>query len=139
MALLQNRSRRSITCWECGEPGHLRSNCPRNNKKDRSNKCWGCGGAGHLRNNCPRVNQDHPRRENVIESKEVCGNRKGSAKGNGDVPSRRSCPENCKYCSRIEKKFGVIDPIVRQVTTLSTSALDPWSYEEHPKRSTGCS
>ncbi|GFV24848.1 retrovirus-related Pol polyprotein from transposon 412 [Trichonephila clavipes] len=37
--------------------------------------------------------------------------------------------ESCKYCSRIEKKCGVIDPIVRQVTTPSTSALDPWSDE----------
>ncbi|GFV50399.1 retrovirus-related Pol polyprotein from transposon 412 [Trichonephila clavipes] len=30
---------------------------------------------------------------------------------------------------RVEKKFGVIDPVVRQVTTPSTSALDPWSDE----------
>ncbi|GFU35199.1 retrovirus-related Pol polyprotein from transposon 17.6 [Trichonephila clavipes] len=29
----------------------------------------------------------------------------------------------------IEKKFGVKDPIVHQVTTPSTSALDPWSDE----------
>ncbi|GFV40060.1 uncharacterized protein TNCV_1459121 [Trichonephila clavipes] len=28
MAQLQNRRRRSITCWGRGEPGHLRSNCP---------------------------------------------------------------------------------------------------------------
>ncbi|GFX37799.1 integrase_H2C2 domain-containing protein [Trichonephila clavipes] len=108
---------------------HLRSNCSQNNKEDRSTKCWGCGKAGHLRNNCPRVNQEHPHRANVIESKEVCGNLKGSAEGNEDAFSRRPCPESCKYCSRIEKKFGVIDPIVRQVTTPSTSALDPWSDE----------
>ncbi|GFX57905.1 uncharacterized protein TNCV_3068721 [Trichonephila clavipes] len=30
---------------------------------------------------------------------------------------------------RVEKKFGVIDPIVRKVTTPSTSSLDPWSDE----------
>ncbi|GFW27971.1 retrovirus-related Pol polyprotein from transposon 412 [Trichonephila clavipes] len=53
--------------------------------------------------------------------------RKGSAHGNTDALSRRSCPENCKYFSRTEKKFGVIDPIVHQVTTPSTSA--PWSDE----------
>ncbi|GFX26506.1 retrovirus-related Pol polyprotein from transposon 412 [Trichonephila clavipes] len=53
--------------------------------------------------------------------------RKGSAHGNADALSRRPCPESCRYCSRIEKKFGVIDPIVRQVTTSSTS--DPWSNE----------
>ncbi|GFW28490.1 retrovirus-related Pol polyprotein from transposon 17.6 [Trichonephila clavipes] len=55
--------------------------------------------------------------------------RKGSAHGNADALSRRPCPESCKYCSRIEKKFGVIGPIVSQVTTPSTSALDPWSDE----------
>ncbi|GFX09382.1 retrovirus-related Pol polyprotein from transposon 412 [Trichonephila clavipes] len=55
--------------------------------------------------------------------------RKGSARGNADTLSRRPCPESCKYCSRIEKKFGVIGPIIRQVTTPSTSALDPWSDE----------
>ncbi|GFW95101.1 retrovirus-related Pol polyprotein from transposon 412 [Trichonephila clavipes] len=55
--------------------------------------------------------------------------RKGSAHGNADTLSRRPCPESCKYCSRIEKKFGIIGPIVRQVTTPSTSALDPWSDE----------
>ncbi|GFU95016.1 gag-pol [Trichonephila clavipes] len=59
-----------------------------------------------------------------FESKEVCRNRKGSAERNGDVPSRRPCPENSKYCSRVEKKFGVIDQVVRQVTTPSTSELD---------------
>ncbi|GFU94882.1 retrovirus-related Pol polyprotein from transposon 17.6 [Trichonephila clavipes] len=55
--------------------------------------------------------------------------RKGSSHGNADAFSRRPCPESCKYCSRIEKNFGVIVPIVRQVTTPSTSALDPWSDE----------
>ncbi|GFV89399.1 hypothetical protein TNCV_4152181 [Trichonephila clavipes] len=39
--------------------------------------------------------------------------RKGSAHGNADALSRRPCPESCKYCSRIEKNFGVIGPIVR--------------------------
>ncbi|GFX27884.1 hypothetical protein TNCV_3083071 [Trichonephila clavipes] len=55
--------------------------------------------------------------------------RKRSAHGNADALSRRPCPESCKYCSRIEKNFGVIVPIVRQVTTPSTLALDPWSDE----------
>ncbi|GFW33707.1 gag-pol [Trichonephila clavipes] len=55
--------------------------------------------------------------------------RKGSAHGNADALLRRSCPGSCKYCSRIEKKFGVIDPIVRQVTTPSTSTLVPWTDE----------
>ncbi|GFT44819.1 retrovirus-related Pol polyprotein from transposon opus [Trichonephila clavipes] len=55
--------------------------------------------------------------------------KKGSAHGNADTLSKRPCPESCKYCSSIEKNFGVIGPIVRQVTTPSTSALDPWSKE----------
>ncbi|GFW61248.1 retrovirus-related Pol polyprotein from transposon 297 [Trichonephila clavipes] len=55
--------------------------------------------------------------------------RKGSAHGNANAFSRKSCPENCKYCSRIEKKFGIIGSIVHQVTTPSTSSLDPWSDE----------
>ncbi|GFT67840.1 retrovirus-related Pol polyprotein from transposon 17.6 [Trichonephila clavipes] len=46
--------------------------------------------------------------------------RKGSAHGNADALSRRPCPESCKYCFRVEEKFGVIDPVVRQVTTAST-------------------
>ncbi|GFY32809.1 retrovirus-related Pol polyprotein from transposon opus [Trichonephila clavipes] len=55
--------------------------------------------------------------------------RKGSVHGNTDALSRRPCPENCKYCSRIEKKFGIRDAIVCQVTAPPTSALDPWSDE----------
>ncbi|GFY22112.1 retrovirus-related Pol polyprotein from transposon 412 [Trichonephila clavipes] len=42
--------------------------------------------------------------------------RKGSAHGNVDAFSRRPCHESCKYCSRIENKFGVIDPIVREAS-----------------------
>ncbi|GFU17507.1 integrase_H2C2 domain-containing protein [Trichonephila clavipes] len=66
--------------------------------------CWGCGGAGHERR----------------------------SEENGDVRSKRPCSESSKNLSnslRVEKKFGVIDPVVRQVTTPSTSALDPWSDE----------
>ncbi|GFT84710.1 gag-pol [Trichonephila clavipes] len=67
-------------------------------------------------------------RNNVFrERPEGWGNPEGYTIG--DVPSRKLCPENSKYCWRAGKKFGVIDPIVRQVTTPSTSALDPWSDE----------
>ncbi|GFU52672.1 retrovirus-related Pol polyprotein from transposon 412 [Trichonephila clavipes] len=52
-----------------------------------------------------------------------------TTQGNADALSRRLSPESCKYCSRIKKKFCVIDPIVNQITTASTSALDPWSDE----------
>ncbi|GFV91174.1 integrase_H2C2 domain-containing protein [Trichonephila clavipes] len=85
------------------------------------------GGAVDLRNNCPRVNQEHPHHANVIKSKEVCRKSKGSAEGNGDVSLRRPCPENNKYSLRVEKKFGIIDLVVHQVTMPSTSELNPWS------------
>ncbi|GFW47064.1 gag-pol [Trichonephila clavipes] len=59
----------------------------------------------------------------------VCSHQKGLAHGNIEAPSRRPCTENSKYSWRVEKKFGVIDPVVRQVTTPSTSESDPWSDE----------
>ncbi|GFT46295.1 retrovirus-related Pol polyprotein from transposon 412 [Trichonephila clavipes] len=59
--------------------------------------------------------------------------RKGSAHENADALSRRSCPESCKYCLRIEKKFDVIDPTIHQVTMPSTSALDLWTDESIQK------
>ncbi|GFX58413.1 hypothetical protein TNCV_319951 [Trichonephila clavipes] len=59
---------------------------------------------------------------------EIC-HRKGSAHGNAGALSRRPCPKSYKYCSRIEKKFGVKDPIVRQITAPSISALVPLSDE----------
>ncbi|GFY02094.1 gag-pol [Trichonephila clavipes] len=40
---------------------------------------------------------------------------------------QKTCPESSKYGSRIEKKLCVGDPIVGEVTTPPTSALDPWS------------
>ncbi|GFW16114.1 retrovirus-related Pol polyprotein from transposon 17.6 [Trichonephila clavipes] len=56
--------------------------------------------------------------------------RKGSAHGNADALSRRPCPESCKYCSRIEKKFGVIGRIVGQVTTPSRPEAYPIPDQE---------
>ncbi|GFT37353.1 retrovirus-related Pol polyprotein from transposon 412 [Trichonephila clavipes] len=109
MAQRQNLKRRRITCWGCDGAGHLRSSCPRINKEDRNIKYWGCGRTEH--------------------SKKVCSHRKRPADTIGDVPSRKPCPENSKYCSRVGKKFSVIDPIVHQVTTSSTLALDPWIDE----------
>ncbi|GFT48877.1 uncharacterized protein TNCV_2770961 [Trichonephila clavipes] len=132
MAQLQKRRRRSITYWGCGEPRHLRSNCPRNNKEDCSTKCWGCGGMGHLRNNCLRVNHKYPHRASEIESKNGCSVRKGSSDENGVFHSKRPWSENSKNLSnslRVEKKFGAIGPVVHQVKTPSTSSLDPWSDE----------
>ncbi|GFT84218.1 retrovirus-related Pol polyprotein from transposon 412 [Trichonephila clavipes] len=68
-----------------------------------------------------------------IESKKVCSIRKGSADEKGTVRSRKPRPENSNFCSRVEKKFGEIDPIVRQVTMPSTSESDPWKDESARK------
>ncbi|GFT96446.1 retrovirus-related Pol polyprotein from transposon 412 [Trichonephila clavipes] len=117
-------------CWGCGGAGHLRSSCSRINKEDHNIKCWGCGRPGHVRSNCPQVNQKDPCRTSVTESKKVCSNRKGSADENGGIRSKRLCSESSKNLSnilRVEKKFDVIDPVVCQVSTLSTSVLDPCS------------
>ncbi|GFV23858.1 uncharacterized protein TNCV_960521 [Trichonephila clavipes] len=87
---------------------------------------------GHVRSNCPRENQKDPCRTSETESKKVCRNRKRSSDENGDVRSKRPCSESSKNLSnslRVVKKFGRIYPIVRQVTTPSTSALEPWSDE----------
>ncbi|GFW93478.1 uncharacterized protein TNCV_46811 [Trichonephila clavipes] len=103
----------------------------RQNLRRRKITCWGCDGVGHLRSSCPRINKEDPCRTSVTESKKVCSNRKGSDE-NGDVRSKRPCSESSKNlsnCLRVEKKFDVIDPVVRHVTTPSTSALDPWSDE----------
>ncbi|GFU43590.1 uncharacterized protein TNCV_3728331 [Trichonephila clavipes] len=124
LAQHQNLRRRKITFWGCGGAGHLRSSYPRINKEDHNIKCWGCGRTGHVRSNYPRVNQEDPCRTSVTESKKVCSNRKGSDE-NGDIRLKRPCSESSKNLPvslRVEKKFGVIDPVVRQVTTPSTSA-----------------
>ncbi|GFV56325.1 integrase_H2C2 domain-containing protein [Trichonephila clavipes] len=86
----------------------------------------------HVRSNCPRVNQEDHCRTSVTESKKVCSNRKSSEDKNGYVRLNRPCSESSKNLSnhlRVEKKFGVMDPIVCQVTKPSTSALDLWSDE----------
>ncbi|GFY23820.1 uncharacterized protein TNCV_3536141 [Trichonephila clavipes] len=132
MAQRRNLKRRRITCWGCGGAGHLRISCPRINKEDHNIKCWVSSRTGHVRSNCPQVNQEDPCRASVTESKKVCCNRNGSADENADVRSKRPCSESSKNLSnnlRVEKKCGIIDPIVRQVTTPPTSALDPWSDE----------
>ncbi|GFS87899.1 retrovirus-related Pol polyprotein from transposon 412 [Trichonephila clavipes] len=53
--------------------------------------------------------------------------RKGSSHGNADALSRRSCPENCRHCSRVETKY---DYAIRQITTSTATPPDPWSKEK---------
>ena len=53
--------------------------------------------------------------------------RKGTVHGNADALSRKPCNESCQYCSRVEKKYEVLNPKARQVTASSVSKPDPWS------------
>ncbi|XP_072022064.1 uncharacterized protein [Amphiura filiformis] len=51
----------SVTCYHCGEPGHVRPNCPfrsgggNENRKPQTGQvlCYQCGEPGHVRPNCP--------------------------------------------------------------------------------------
>ncbi|GFU23035.1 hypothetical protein TNCV_3514931 [Trichonephila clavipes] len=79
------------------EPGMEEVTAPGTIREDHSTWYWGCGGAGFLRNNYPGVNQKDPHRASVIESREVCSQRKGSADGTINGPSREPCPENSKH------------------------------------------
>ena len=47
--------------------------------------------------------------------------------GNADALSRKPCNKSCQYCSTVEKKYEIINPMAHQVTASSTSKLDPWS------------
>ncbi|GFT83228.1 retrovirus-related Pol polyprotein from transposon 412 [Trichonephila clavipes] len=87
------------------------------NQRRRRITRWECGEPRHLRSNCFRNNKEDRRTK-------CWGQRKGPTDENVDVPSRKPCPENSKYISRFEKKFGVIDPVIRQFTTLSTFESD---------------
>ncbi|GBM60823.1 Retrovirus-related Pol polyprotein from transposon 297 [Araneus ventricosus] len=56
--------------------------------------------------------------------------RKGTSHGNADALSQRPCRESCKYCSNVEKKFGIeTDTSVKVLTTF----VDLWSSREIQK------
>ncbi|GFX83560.1 uncharacterized protein TNCV_325091 [Trichonephila clavipes] len=78
------------------------------------------------------------------QSKKECSNRKGSADENGDVHSKRPCSESSKNLSnslRVEKKFGVIGPVVRQNNVGSDvekccRTCDPCAARKGPRKRT---
>ena len=56
-------------CWECGEKGYKRNQCPRGRRTrslDRLGSysfepaCWGCGQTGHFSNTCPQPKKVAP-------------------------------------------------------------------------------
>ncbi|GBN71321.1 Retrovirus-related Pol polyprotein from transposon 297 [Araneus ventricosus] len=57
--------------------------------------------------------------------------RKGKSHGNADAFSRRPCRENCRHCSKAEKKFGIETDT--SVKVLTTASVDPWSSCEIQK------
>ena len=44
-----NRANSSKTCYNCGRPGHMMSNCP------EPAKCFNCGQPGHVKADCPKL------------------------------------------------------------------------------------
>ncbi|KFM73011.1 hypothetical protein X975_03269, partial [Stegodyphus mimosarum] len=56
--------------------------------------------------------------------------RKGSSHENADALSRRSCPENCRYCSSVETQYQLLNPLARQITTSTSADPDPWSEKK---------
>ena len=46
-------ARRIVTCYACGEQGHVRNNCPK--MRGREIECIACGKHGYVRRNCPNI------------------------------------------------------------------------------------
>ena len=49
---------RSAVCYQCGEAGHYRTECPQR-RVASSVTCYRCGEPGHYRNECPQIG-NHP-------------------------------------------------------------------------------
>lgn len=39
-------------CFKCGKPGHLKKNCPSDERSGKNIKCFGCGRHGHILKDC---------------------------------------------------------------------------------------
>ena len=52
------------TCFGCGQPGHIRAQCPHQVQSQNTGVCYNCGKAGHLQKDCPEPSKkagDAPR------------------------------------------------------------------------------
>ncbi len=47
---LRNASSSEVTCYNCGEKGHISTSCP----KPRRLTCYNCGGVGHISKDCKK-------------------------------------------------------------------------------------
>ncbi|MFC4290784.1 hypothetical protein ACFOYZ_30060, partial [Neobacillus cucumis] len=47
---MRNASSSEVTCYNCGEKGHISTSCP----KPRRLTCYNCGGVGHISKDCKK-------------------------------------------------------------------------------------
>ncbi|GFW33588.1 hypothetical protein TNCV_2211201 [Trichonephila clavipes] len=125
MAQLQNRRRRSITCWGVVNKGILEVTALETIRKIAAPSTGGCGEAGHLGNNCSSKSPQHA----LVISLRKCVAPKKDQQMEMLKSLREDHLENNKYSQRVEKKFGAIDPDVRLITMPSTPESDPWNHE----------
>ena len=74
-AFNRNTPRNRLTCYGCGNVGHIHRYCPNNSPRD-SPTCFGCGNVGHIQRYCPRKRKWH--KAKIAESEE-------SRQGNSNV------------------------------------------------------
>lgn len=56
-----NRYNSNVECYNCGEMGHIRPDCPNNKRRI---ECYECGKVGHIRPDCPDLERNNNRRNN---------------------------------------------------------------------------
>ncbi|AYU83514.1 universal minicircle sequence binding protein [Leishmania donovani] len=99
----------AITCYKCGEAGHMSRSCPR---AAATRSCYNCGETGHMSRDCPSERKpkscyncgstDHLSRECTNEAKagadtRSCYNCGGTGHLSRDCPNERK-PKSCYNC-----------------------------------------